>query len=163
MAASASGSSAEAMIRSIGHTVIVMSALCDLGQDFEARYSPERPTDPDDIVKADYEIPKLLPNVIVCPLYDEDSIRQMSPSGTDAWRRVKQNQNERYHHLQPLDDAEQPAYFMDFKNVLSLPTEGLYAGLAWGGIRRAGVVPDVYIHDIMHRFYAFQSRIGLPD
>ncbi len=82
------------------------------------------------------------------------------------WAALRKNQNERYHHLpaarvggaDDLDDL-----YIDFKKVYGIPLKSLYTALNSGGITRVAVVPGPYLHDLIHRFYAFQSRVAVPD
>jgi hypothetical protein len=30
-------------------------------------------------------------------------------------------------------------------------------------VQRVAIMPPIYMHDLMHRFYGFLSRVGLPD
>jgi hypothetical protein len=138
--------------------VIVLTADCDLEQDFNARFGD---------TGADESDPHLVPYVQMCDLYAQQTIRPTF-SGSDLWKRARQNQDERYHHLEvpegpPPWTEELSDLFLDFKKALGVPTGSVYQGLTAGAIRRAAVVPPIYLHDILHRFYGFLSRVGLPD
>jgi hypothetical protein len=154
--------------------MIVMTAVCDLEWDYKARFADEtaeqhgtagvvehdRPAEPDND-------PGLVPHVLLCELYEKGNIRVLI-KGHELWRRIQQNQDERYHRFgqASIGDpsaAELPELFLDFRKTLSLPTQAIYDGLDKGGVRRIAVVPPVYIHDLMHRFYGFLSRVGVPD
>lgn len=154
-------------VDSVHHPLmIVMTAVCDLEQDFRKRF-------PGDASQRDYSSPHLdesdphlVPHILLCEVFKEEKIRQPS-MGRELWRRVSQNQDERYHHL-PVGDIGNPAVdqlpnlYLDFKKTIALPTSSLYEGLRGGQVRRVAVFPAVFIHDLMHRFYGFLSRVGLP-
>ncbi|GAG14521.1 unnamed protein product, partial [marine sediment metagenome] len=52
--------------------------------------------------------------------------------------------------------------YLDFQKAIALPCSGLYEALRQNGIKRVAVVPAIYVHDLMQRFYGFWSRVGLP-
>ncbi len=145
-----------------------MTADCDLEQDFAVRFSPERPADASKLLNRDYEAPHLTPYVLLCNLYAEERIRGRV-AGSDVWRRMKNNQDERYHKLDSapfrtgLWFGKFPDLYLDFKKTLALPTEQLCNGLGSHSVRRVALVPHTYIHDLIHRFFGFLARVGLPD
>lgn len=59
--------------------------------------------------------------------------------------------------------AALPELVLDFKKPLTLSTAMVYEGLRLRKVRRFGVVPPVYLHDLIQRFYGFLSRVALPD
>ena len=61
------------------------------------------------------------------------------------WRRVRQNQEERYHTLPAdaisnLGESGHREFFLDFKRMFTVPTEFLYESLKCGELRRSGNV-----------------------
>ncbi len=146
--------------------MVVMTAVCDLEQDFRVRFSLEGSSAPhkrEGVLDSD---PHLLTHVLLCDAFEEGQIRQQI-TGTDIWKRVRQNQDERYHHLSsgPLRDMSGDNLadlYMDFKKATTIPTELLYDGLSMHKVQRLAVVLPVYVHDLMHRFYSFLSRVGVP-
>ncbi len=159
----------EVSITSFLHAlVIVMTPDCDLVWDFNERF-------PDDDSKnaltpqaadADSKA-KAVPHVLVCDVYDEAHVKQHVPE-TKAWKIVIRNDNARYHVFDTAgigdegpDDA-MPQIFFDFKKPIAVPTAQLYEGLRVGGVRRVARVPAPWRHDVIHRFYGFQSRVSLP-
>ena len=160
---------AEVGIDSTSHPfVVAMTPDCDLYQDFCARY-PDRGNFPNPEVETKFrEAPEryMLTHAIFCDALREDELIG-GIAGGDIMRRVRQNQDERYHHLGPApienDDGPVLDVFLDFKKVFALPLDVLYGGIVDNGELRLAVVPAVYLHDLIHRFYGFQSRIALPD
>ena len=154
-------------VTSIHHPfMIVMTADCDLEQDFNARFSEKNAAEQAAETTAEQKHPALVPHVLLCEVYDSNQIRPRVP-GSDVWKRIQQNQDERYHHFPPAQIGDRPVdefldLYLDFKKTLALPTENLYLALAQG-VSRLALVPSPYIHDLMHRFYGFLSRVGLPD
>ncbi|MDP2673713.1 MAG: hypothetical protein Q8Q00_02265 [Dehalococcoidia bacterium] len=132
---------------------IVMTPDCDLEWDCQAR------SETDEAEESDH--PQLLPHVLLCDVYGTSEIRQRV-AGSDVWKRIQQNQDERYHHLS-ASPIWLPDIYMDFKKTLALATENLYSGMTSGGIRRVAVVPPLYLQDLTHRFYGFLSRVALPE
>ena len=106
--------------------------------------------------------PSGIPHVLTCDAYEEKDIRGRSP-GRDIWRRIEQNQDERYHKppeaLIVVSHAESvearpalPDLFLDFKKALALPTALLYQGAQEGAMERVAIVPPIYLRDLIHRF-----------
>ena len=142
---------------------IVMSAQCDLLWDWEERSQPNAER------IAEESLPRLIPHVLLCDLFTEDEIRSSHGMNSTLWTGVKKNQNERYHHLPAArigDSGQLGDLYIDFKKVYGIPTGNLYKALNSSSVRRVArvaVVPGPYVHDIIHRFYAFQSRVAVPD
>ena len=145
-----------------------MTADCDLEHNYDARFALDRPNDRNTLLKRDYAALSLVPYVQLCGLYTESEIRDRTPGG-DVRRRIRANQDERYHKLAAASYSVAPWFgtlpdlYIDCKKVLALPTEQLCSALDSGNIRRIALVPHTYIHDIIHRFYGFLSRVGVPD
>jgi hypothetical protein len=154
--------------------VIVMTAECDLEWDYKTRFGEETiegETGAIVVLKGganvDINHPNLVHSVLMCEVYRDEEIRARVP-GSDIWKRIGRNQDERYHHFEqgPIGDPPMdslPDVYLDFKKLLALPPQTLYDSLGPGRVRRIAVVPAVYLHDLMHRFYGFLSRVGVPD
>jgi hypothetical protein len=143
---------------------IILTPDCDLLADFSAR-NTILSTDPTNDRKLQSNI---LQHIQCCDLYEEEEIRQTHPLPSDLWKRVRQNQDERYHRIPPAaKDAEDalsiPALFLDFKQMFSVPTAYLYQSLKAGDVTRQGVMPPIWVHQLMQRYFAFHSRVGVPD
>ena len=132
---------------------IVVSQDCDLEWDYKAR---QRQASAD----------KLLTHVLFCALFSQDELRVRSSLGSDIFKRVRQNQDERYHRLgeAPVNgtDGSLPELFADFKIAFSLPTEFLYWLVSTGQVARKGVLVSPYLEDFMHRLYTFLGRVATP-
>lgn len=153
-------------IQSLLHPrVIVMTADCDLIQDFAVRFNDERPGNYEGILERDQAHSTLLPYVLLCDMYEATDIRSRTPPGSEAWRRIDGNHNQRYHRLAAAavkGGGALPDLYLDFRKTFALPGEAIYAAVGHGLVRM-GLVPPVYLHDLMHRFYGYLSRVGLPD
>lgn len=142
--------------------VVVLTAACDLEQDYRIRFPADtEPLTPEDIDSQR----RSLQYVLLCDLYRESEIRPQLP---ESWKRVSQNQEQRYHRLfgGPIADSEraipEPLY-LDFLKAVALPAEALYLALDAKSISRVAVVPHIHVHDLIQRFFSFLSRVGLPD
>jgi len=154
-------------VESILHPrVIMLTADCDLEQDFRRRYTEGQNgyvlTDTDDSDRA------IIPCVLLCDLYVESEIKVRIASGSDIWKPIPRNASERYHRLPAAQIADVPILdlpdlYSDFKKAFAVSTTALYQGVLNGHVRRIAIVPPIYVHDLMHRFYSFLSRVGLPD
>ena len=139
----------------INRHVIIMTPDCDLLSDFKQR-SGENP-----------EHPNILQHTLLCELFDMEEIRGQV-QGSDLWKRIRQNQDERYHRLPggPVGDsplAELPDLYLNFKRIFSVPTDSLYQAATSGNVRRIALVPIPFLQDLIHRFYAFHSRVAVPE
>ena len=135
--------------------VAIFTPDCDLLTDYLARYDANNPGDDS----------KLLQHIQCCDVYEESEIRP-GRFGSDLWRRIRQNQDERYHCLPPGEtegEFQHPTFFLDFKRMFSLPTQFLYDSLDIGEIVRRGVIPPIWLHSLIQRYFAFHSRVGVPD
>jgi hypothetical protein len=147
--------------------VIVLTADCDLDQDFNKRFTHE---ESDQRPRISVLEPKdeELSYVLLCDLFLSSQLRLMVSAGRDIWKRITQNQDERYHTFAAPESeivrAEQSNdVIIDFKKTLAIRTAGLYEGVGTQSVTRLGVMAPIYLHDLMHRFYGFLSRVGLPD
>jgi len=134
---------------------VVLSPACDLDQQYNFRDDqPER-------------VPFALSHVILLDLHFESGLRANPAIITKIFERIKNNQDERYHRLPSAgiasSDDSLPELFMDFKRAFSLPIDSIYLALQLELIERRAIVPAVYVHDLIHRFYSFLSRVGVPD
>lgn len=144
--------------------VVVMSQDCDLEQDCDVRFPADREPAPAEEVELGVNT---LVQVLLCDAYPEAEIQaKFDNFGSRDWRRVRQNQNERYHHFEAaaIGTAGEnmiEALYLDFRKHFTVPTGFLYDRIAAGDVKRRAIVPAIYSHDLMHRFYGFQSRVAI--
>jgi len=132
---------------------IVISQDCDLKYDFDARNGEAKEH-------------KLLKHILFCDLYTEQEIHDRNEIKSDILRRIKGNQEERYHCFceAPITGTEQkiPALYADYKITFSLPTEWVYWLINNKLAQRLGIVTTPYMQEFIHRQYNFLSRIATP-
>lgn len=158
----------EIELESVPHSlVVVMTSECDLLHDFAARFPDDYPF-PDGEMERRFRSspqPYLLQHALLCDAYEEREIRADMKS--DIFRRVKQNQDKRYHHLGPAGidglDSEELEIYLDFKAAFSIPMDAVYSAVRDRPTMRKAVVPSYYVHDLIHRFYNFHSRVAVPE
>ena len=143
--------------------VAIVNADCDLLSDFFLRF-------PVDIGESENQKQPnhLLSHVLCCEAYTEEEARRSVAVGSDLWKRISRNQNERYQRIPSglsmgILDSVEPEYFFDFKRVFSLPTELLYHCLERKQIERKGVLPPPWIQSLVNRLNYYQGRVCLPD
>lgn len=146
---------------SVHERMLVIHADCDLAQDFKERDAANG------VPLQQAKQSRLIPEVIMCDAFEGGEIRNFTPPGSQDWKRVQQNQNERFHSLPGSaiagTETSMPALFLDFKQTYAESPGAIYGAIMSGNILRVAVVPPVYVHDLMHRFFAFHSRVGLPE
>lgn len=160
--ASALAENAATPLMSTEHELmIVIHADCDVEHDYGERDADTGKP------RANAEEARLLPGIMLCDLFTDEEIRGRGPPGSEPFRRIKQNQNERFHRIAEGEIAQSgqslPNLYLDFKHTYIEPAESLYSAISSGTIRRFAIVPPIYLHDLMHRFFGFQSRIALPE
>jgi hypothetical protein len=133
---------------------IIVSQDCDLEQDFHLRTQDKASV-------------KRLPSVLFTQAFAAAELRP-TVGGSDIWKRVVQNKDERYHYLQmvePTCDSQKaglPALVADFKRYFTLPTEEVYHKLEIGEVKRRCVLTSPYLEHVAIRFGFFLSRVALP-
>lgn len=138
---------------------IILSADCDLTQDYDARRAGNPPPD------------KLLRNVLLCDLYLSDDLfaagKASGSLNSKLWAHVRNNKSERYHFLAevPADRDLQGTGFgrlaMDFKNYFCVSILHLQKQVENGARRRCRLAHPFAQH-LAQRFFYYQSRVGLP-
>ena len=140
--------------------VVVITPDCDLLSDYSTRSNPTS--------EASQNQGRLLDHIQLCDVFSAEEIRRNRNLNSQLWRQIRGNQNERYHALPAVtgltsENTTHPEYFLDFKRMFTLPTEFLYHQIEVGSAYRFGIVPPVWLHQLIQRYFAFHSRIGVPD
>lgn len=146
--------------------VVVVTPDCDLLSDFIYRFSQDASKLSDSEKRTRQS--NLLSHVLCCDVYEQGEFKMSIAGGSDIWRRVERNQDERYHHIPSGKSpdqlgSERPDFFLDFKRVFSLSTEYLYKSLESAPVKRMGVLPTPWVHSLVSRLFNFQGRVCLPD
>jgi hypothetical protein len=132
---------------------MIVSQACDLEGDYEARFGGGSEH-------------KLLEYVLFCGLFLRGEIKDESKRKSEEFRRIRKNQNERYHYLTeaPVQGTQDtlPEFVADFKTTFSLPTDFTYWLVSSGQATREGALLSPYLEDFMHRLYSFLGRVATP-
>lgn len=141
--------------------VVVLTPECDLVSDYETRDKDGVGPKPVDGKLSRKE----LPHVLCCDLFIGSEIKDSYGFTSNPWSTVRNNRDERYHWIPTgdIDGLNLSELFLDFKRVISLPTEHLYRSILNGSVKRLGVIPSPYIIRLVQRCYGFQGRVCLPD
>ena len=133
---------------------IVVSQGCDVEWDYKARQEQA-------------ESDKMLGHILFCELFPREDIKVRGRLKSDQFRRIRQNQDERYQYFgegQIADSAQVlPELVADFKAVFSLPVEFVYTLLTTGRLARLACLPSPYLEDFIHRVYSFLGRVAVPE
>ena len=138
--------------------VVVLTQDCDLDWDYKSRCSTDAPPPAN----------KLVPNVLLCPAMMAEDLRVEQGMNAAIWRRASSNADERFHFLPSVPgdlDGHSigiPSLVIDFKRVLTVPTDELYYRLEVEAQRRCFLVPP-FLHSLSTRFTYFAGRVGLPE
>ena len=149
-----------AFLSIIHSKAVIITPDCDLLSDYSTRNRPPS--------KEQQRQTRLLEHIQLCDVFLEQEIRPNRNLTSDLWKRIRGNQDERYHTFPSVDEPDSestshPEYFLDFKRMFTMPTELLYGLLDSGKTQRLGTVPPVWIHQLIQRYFAFHSRVGVPD
>jgi hypothetical protein len=143
---------------------VVMTQDCDLEQDYFLRYpGSDSAPGPNEVDTA----PNALRVVLLCDAYDAGDIEPYLPAKFNRKERelILGNRNERYHCLEESAssiDPPLPPILLDLRTPFGVTATLLYAELEEGIARRAAIVPPIFMHDLMHRFYGYHARVALP-
>lgn len=141
---------------------VVLSQDCDLKQDYDCRFKTEK-TEKDDE-------DKILTSILVCPAFPAVSLREgihlegyklkRQKINSDDYKKIKSNQNKRYHYLAENMDLQVPELILDFKLYYAFPSEVLYKN---HGKTYLATINNLLREDLSQRFAYYLSRIGLPE
>jgi hypothetical protein len=146
---------------------LILTQDCDLDWDFKARSAHVDELRPGYEREENKRQAKLVPNVLLCELATTDALRPRLP-GSDVLRRIRANQDERYHCLQAIAPGHDcvgigiPELVADFKRLFSIPTEELYLRLALG-MRRRALLRSPHLQHLSSRFGYYCLRVALPE
>lgn len=142
---------------------IILTQDCDLDWDFKARQQGEHGNR--------FQL-KQVPNTLFCELIPADMLRgQMRDagvSGSDLWKRITQNRDERYHWFPEASNEGDrmgqglPALVADFKRVFTVPTDEVYTRLHYG-TRRRSMLKTPFLQHFSARFGFYCLRVALPE
>jgi hypothetical protein len=141
---------------------LILTQDCDLDWDFKARA-----TQPTDRGEENKRQAKLVPNVLLCELTTTETLRPRLAGG-DVLKRIRNNQDERYHCVPAVTLEEDragealPELIADFKRVFSIPTDELYLRLGLG-MRRRAIRESPFLQHISTRFGYYCLRVALPE
>lgn len=102
----------------------------------------------------------------------QDELRSRPQVKSDIWRRIRDNQDERFHTLPvippELDEMNEgvPELVLDFKRCFSLATTESYRQLepeAAGGPRRRGFLLPPFRDQVSTRAFGFHGRVATPE
>jgi hypothetical protein len=134
--------------------IIILSQDCDLYNDSIAR-------------KGGGASP--LNGVLIYEAEKHDEFRKKLPSGTDIWKRVRQNNDERYHLLEAVPPeldllgAGLPNLCVDFKRIFTLPAAEIERQCrAENGARRRCRLEMPYREHLQARAAFYLERVMLP-
>lgn len=159
--------------------VVVLNNVCDLQEDFKARAEEDkRGTESgvkaeavvDDVPTADRdekaeEPQRYVPYVHLCCLVGAEQLLRRPSISRGELDKLRKFARVRFHYFPGAavgDGGSLPEVFVDFMKTFALPTPSLYEGMTAGGVRRIAVVPAIWVHDLVQRYHAFHSRVGLP-
>ncbi len=130
---------------------LVLTQSCDLIQDHSSRQQGK----------------PQLPEVLFCQIPTAEQLKAIC-GGSDIWKRIRQNKDERYHFLEKvapeydLSNEGVPELGVDFKRYFTLPTDEVYRRLEVGPTRRRACLCTPFLEHLSSRFAYFLSRVALP-
>jgi hypothetical protein len=135
---------------------VVLTQDCDLLTDYNLRF--RRATTGSEI-----------PNILFCEVTTAESLRARLNPGSQNWKRIIQNKDERYQCLEgvPIDqDAAghgADPLGIDFKRYFTIPTDEVYKRLELGQVDRRSRLISPYLEQFATRFFYYQYRVALPE
>lgn len=135
---------------------IVLTQDCDLEQDANVRFNS--PGGQSQLV-----------NILFCEVIETTTLKGQVPRGSDIWKRIVQNKDERYHCLEAtaaeLDQLGKglPSLGCDFKRYFTLPADEVYKRLTLNQFSRRAKLLSPYAEHLLSRFCYFLGRVPLPE
>lgn len=158
---------ADVSIEEVVHPyALILTQDCDLDWDYKAR-TPAPGQQAQDEREENRRRAKIVPNILFCELATAESLRPRLP-GSDVLRRIRTNQDERYHCFPAVSadldrlDIGLPELVADFKRVFTIPTDELYVRLQASATRRSVLQPP-FLQHLSTRFGYFCLRVALPE
>ena len=128
--------------------VIVVTQDCDLLQDYKDQ----------------------LNNVLLYKAEPASDVRTMVPPGSDIWKRIIQNKDERYHLLEAIGTEDDcvgkgvPALIIDFRRFFTLPAVEVYRQFArLDGAKRRCRLEMPYREHFQVRLAFYFQRVMIPE
>ncbi|MYM24833.1 hypothetical protein GTP46_19540 [Duganella sp. FT135W] len=141
---------------------VVLSQECDLEHDYANRNNLEK-------CKTDTD--KFLQTILLCPAYPAAQLRvgahlqeleqKMQKFNSEQWKRLKQNNDYRYHYLVEDEDKQVPELVIDFKHYFTIPRSVAYRPEFRSNLTAS--LDDLFREHLSSRFAYYLSRIGLPE
>lgn len=138
---------------------VVLTQECDLEQDYYYRI----------LDKGDQD--KYIPMILMVPAYLAESLRygkhltgygqKMQHINSDDWKKVKNNDNKRYHYLKIDTYKNVPELVVDFKHFFTMSRDIIYNKIMNMSYKVSLTI--LYREELSQRFCSFISRIGIPD
>lgn len=131
---------------------VVLNQDCDLESDFRERGLSSSGS---------------LPSILFCEMEPAEILKKKVPPGSQFWKWIRQNKNERYQVLQAINGNEDaqgqgiPSLGVDFRRFFTAPTDEIYKRLK-SEIKRRAILVGPYAQHLTSRFCAFHSRVPLP-
>lgn len=139
--------------------IVILTQDCDLKWDFKKR---------NDKTREDED--KYLLSILVCPAYEAEYVRtgthlaklnmQMQRIPSKEYKKVRQNDNPRYHFLKKDLERNIPELIVDFKHYYTTTRNILYELY---DTHFLASMNELFREDISQRFTAFLSRVGVPE
>lgn len=134
---------------------IILAQDCDLLQDFNARAQAKA---------------RDLSGVLIYEAESAIEVRKQI-KGSDIWKRIYQNKDERYHFLQEVPKGSDrlgeglPALVVDFRRYFALTADEIYRQCAMSGdhgARRRCVIEVPYREHLQSRAAFYLQRVAIP-
>jgi hypothetical protein len=138
---------------------VILTQDCDLAQDFNVRSATSNP-----------DRRPLIPGVLMCEVDLARNLKgdpaRIAP-GSDIWKRIIQNKDERFQYLRGLEASRDALgtgaepLLVDFKRSFIVETAMLYEQLKKATRRRA-VLTSPYREQLSYRHACYIARVALP-
>jgi hypothetical protein len=136
---------------------VLINQECDLEHDFN--YQSEST-----VVNQD----KLLPNLVILPAYLASEFRDGKHRdgmigqkwNTDAFKLIRQNNNDRFAYIKEQLDYQIPELVIDFKHLYSINRNILYKKMDEVYLASTS---EMFRESLSHRYCNYLCRIGLPE
>jgi hypothetical protein len=99
---------------------------------------------------------------------EKTSDKRTKVAGSDVWKRVTRNTDERYHVLSAVDPSRDlenegfPSLAIDFKSFFTIPPDEVYRQISDGAAKRRTRLNGQYREHLQSRMAYYSQRVMLP-
>jgi hypothetical protein len=139
--------------------IVILTQECDLEQDYRNRIETQE--DQDSYIQMILMAPAYLGESLRNGIHLEEYGQTMQHINTKDWKKLRQQENKRYHHIKADADMNVPELAIDFKHYYTISRDYFYNNI----MNESYFISMTILHReaLSQRFCNFLARIGIPE